>query len=123
MSNQPSSPARPAPRKATTPVATTPVADESADAQANATTKDSGGVIAVTRALQVLEADGRSIDATLPALDVGAAPGGWTEALLGYGCARVTAVDPAAMSPALMASEKGARIEYIDRPAQEAATQ
>jgi 23S rRNA C2498 (ribose-2'-O)-methylase RlmM len=74
-------------------------------------------------ALQVLEADGRSIDATLPALDVGAAPGGWTEALLGYGCARVTAVDPAAMSPALMASEKGARIEYIDRPAQEAATQ
>eukprot|EP01047_Picozoa_sp_COSAG01_P025499 COSAG01_NODE_1613_length_9731_cov_11.760590_10_plen_109_part_00 len=74
-------------------------------------------------ALQVLEAGGRSIDATLPALDVGAAPGGWTEALLGYGCARVTAVDPAAMSAALMGSEMGARIEHIDRPAQEAAAQ
>ena len=56
MSNPPSSPARPAPRKAAKLNATTAGADESADAPTDAATKDTGGVIAVTRALQVLEA-------------------------------------------------------------------
>ena len=56
MSNPPSSPARPAPSKTTQPNATTAGADKSADGPTDAATKDTGGVIAVTRALQVLEA-------------------------------------------------------------------
>ena len=56
MSIEPSSPARPAPRKAVKPNTTMAVTDESADAPTDAATKDTGGVIAVTRALQVLEA-------------------------------------------------------------------
>ena len=56
MSNPPSSPARAAPRKAVKPNTTMAVTDESADAPTDAATKDTGGVIAVTRALQVLEA-------------------------------------------------------------------
>lgn len=56
MSNQPSSPARPAPRTAVKPNTTMAVTEDSADAPTDAAPKDTGGVIAVTRALQVLEA-------------------------------------------------------------------
>ena len=56
MSNPPPTPARPAPRKAVKPNTPMAVTDESADAPTDAAPKDTGGVIAVTRALQVLEA-------------------------------------------------------------------
>ncbi|GIP19927.1 SAM-dependent methyltransferase [Paenibacillus sp. J22TS3] len=47
------------------------------------------------------------------ALDIGAAPGGWTSFLLERGL-RVTAVDPAKMHPSLMASE---RLTYLQKNA------
>ena len=46
-------------------------------------------------ALQLLQRRHCSIDTRLSALDVGSSPGGWTEALLEYGCAKVVAIDPA----------------------------
>jgi 23S rRNA C2498 (ribose-2'-O)-methylase RlmM len=75
-------------------------------------------------ALELLAQRKRPIDFTLPALDVGSAPGGWTEALLDHGCAKVVAIDPADMSEDLMASpEYGHRVTHMQLPAQEAATQ
>ena len=73
----------------------------------------------LTDALQLLQQRARPIDLALPALDVGSAPGGWSEALLAHGCARVVAIDPAEMDAALMGASVGiamGAVESFRRP-------
>ena len=58
--------------------------------------------------MEALEAYPLDFEAGSSALDLGAAPGGWTKVLLERGL-RVTAVDPVQLSPALQADR---RVEY-----------
>ena len=58
--------------------------------------------------MEALEAYPLDFEAGSSALDLGAAPGGWTKVLIERGL-RVTAVDPVQLSPALQA---GGRVEY-----------
>ena len=73
----------------------------------------------VLDALQLLADRGVPIDVSLPAIDVGASPGGWTQALLKHGFARVVSVDPGAMDAALMEGA-GDSIEHFAMTAQKA---
>lgn len=70
-------------------------------------------------ALQFLEDRQIPVNTELPALDVGAAPGGWTEALLTWGFSKVMSVDPAAMDAALLAKHP-TRIIHFQKSAENA---
>ena len=68
---------------------------------------------------EAIDVFGLTVDAEVRALDLGAAPGGWTKVLADRG-ARVTAIDPGALADPLCempnVEHLRARVEYVELP-------